>query len=83
VRLKPEERAVHALHGLIPRNARIELLPGHSYRLPQGLQGFPAVLLGERIAQKLPEKLIHSLVAALFFILGIATLMGLGESLGF
>jgi len=43
----------------------------------------PAVLLGERIAQKLPEKLIHSLVAALFFILGIATLMGLGESLGF
>jgi len=43
----------------------------------------PAVLLGERIAHQLPEKLIHSLVAALFFILGIATLMGLGESLGF
>ena len=43
----------------------------------------PAVLLGDRIAHKLPEKLIHGIVAAIFFILGVATLLGAGERFGF
>ncbi len=43
----------------------------------------PAVLLGDRIAHKLPEKLIHGIAAAIFVILGIATLAGAGERLGF
>ena len=43
----------------------------------------PAVLLGDRIAHKLPEKLIHGIVAAIFLLLGIATLAGAGERFGF
>ncbi len=42
----------------------------------------PAVLLGERIAHKLPEKLIHGIAALIFLILGIATLLGLDERFG-
>ncbi|MDI6749617.1 MAG: TMEM165/GDT1 family protein [Rhodocyclaceae bacterium] len=42
----------------------------------------PAVLLGERIAHKLPEKLIHGIAAVIFLILGIATLLGLDERFG-
>jgi putative Ca2+/H+ antiporter (TMEM165/GDT1 family) len=42
----------------------------------------PAVLLGNRIAGKLPVKLVHGVVAAIFLALGIATLLGLGESFG-
>ena len=43
----------------------------------------PAVLLGDRIADKIPVKLVHRIVAAIFLILGLATLAGAGESLGF
>ncbi|MEW6514284.1 MAG: TMEM165/GDT1 family protein [Pseudomonadota bacterium] len=42
----------------------------------------PAVLLGNRIAGKLPVKLVHGIVAAIFLVLGIATLLGLGERFG-
>lgn len=42
----------------------------------------PAVLLGERIAHKLPEKLIHAIAAVIFLILGIATLLGIDERIG-
>ena len=43
----------------------------------------PAVLLGNRIAQRVPVRLVHSIAAALFAVLGIATLAGAGEALGF
>ena len=43
----------------------------------------PAVLLGDRIAQRMPVKLVHGIAAAIFLGLGIATLAGAGESLGF
>jgi len=43
----------------------------------------PAVLLGDRIAHKLHVKLVHGIAAAIFAVLGIATLLGAGESLGF
>jgi len=43
----------------------------------------PAVLLGERIAQRMPVKLVHGIAAALFAALGVATLFGAGAALGF
>jgi putative Ca2+/H+ antiporter (TMEM165/GDT1 family) len=43
----------------------------------------PAVLLGDRIAHKLPVRLVHALAAVIFAALGVATLLGVGEKLGF
>jgi putative Ca2+/H+ antiporter (TMEM165/GDT1 family) len=43
----------------------------------------PAVLLGDRIAEKMPVRLVHGIAAAIFAVLGVATLMGAGEGLGF
>jgi len=43
----------------------------------------PAVIVGDKLALKLPVRLVHSVAATIFAILGIATLMGAGESLGF
>ncbi|HQY77183.1 MAG TPA: TMEM165/GDT1 family protein, partial [Rhodoferax sp.] len=43
----------------------------------------PAVFVGDRFAAKIPMKLVHSIAAGIFAILGIATLLGAGKSLGF
>jgi len=43
----------------------------------------PAVLLGERIAERLPVRTVHFIAAALFAVLGVATLLGAGECFGF
>ncbi len=43
----------------------------------------PAVLLGDRIAHKMPVRLVHAIAAGIFAILGFATLLGAGEGLGF
>jgi putative Ca2+/H+ antiporter (TMEM165/GDT1 family) len=43
----------------------------------------PAVLLGDRIANKMPVRMVHAIAAAIFAILGFATLLGAGERLGF
>ncbi|MDX5408696.1 MAG: TMEM165/GDT1 family protein [Thauera sp.] len=43
----------------------------------------PAVLLGDRIAARMPVRLVHGIAAAIFLGLGIATLAGAGEGLGF
>jgi putative Ca2+/H+ antiporter (TMEM165/GDT1 family) len=43
----------------------------------------PAVLLGDRIAHKIPVRLVHGIAAVIFAALGVATLLGAGESLGF
>jgi putative Ca2+/H+ antiporter (TMEM165/GDT1 family) len=43
----------------------------------------PAVLLGDRIAKRMPVRLIHGIAAAIFATLGVATLFGVGERLGF
>ncbi len=43
----------------------------------------PAVLLGDRIATRMPVKLVHGIAAAIFLGLGIANLKGAGEGLGF
>jgi putative Ca2+/H+ antiporter (TMEM165/GDT1 family) len=42
----------------------------------------PAVLLGNRIAQRMPVRLVHAVAAAIFAVLGIATLLGAGERFG-
>jgi putative Ca2+/H+ antiporter (TMEM165/GDT1 family) len=43
----------------------------------------PAVVLGERIAQRMPVRRVHVLAAAIFAVLGIVTLLGGTERLGF
>lgn len=43
----------------------------------------PAVMLGDRIAHRMPTRLVHGIAAAIFAALGVATLLGLGERLGF
>ena len=43
----------------------------------------PAVILGDRIADRMPVTIVHRVAAVIFLILGIATLLGAGESLGF
>lgn len=43
----------------------------------------PAVLVGDKLAHKIPMKLVHSIAAAIFALLGIATLLGAGSKLGF
>jgi putative Ca2+/H+ antiporter (TMEM165/GDT1 family) len=42
----------------------------------------PAVFLGERFARRIPLRLVHGIAAAIFAVLGVATLAGLGRSLG-
>ena len=46
------------------------------------LANVPAVILGDRIAGKIPVKLVHRIAAAIFAVLGVATLLGAGEALG-
>jgi len=43
----------------------------------------PAVILGDKIAQRIPVRLVHGIAAAIFAILGGATLLGAGERFGF
>jgi putative Ca2+/H+ antiporter (TMEM165/GDT1 family) len=43
----------------------------------------PAVYLGERIAHRMPVRLVHWIAAAIFAILGVAVLFGIGERFGF
>ncbi|ARU05874.1 hypothetical protein CCO03_15390 [Comamonas serinivorans] len=43
----------------------------------------PAVFLGNTFAARINMRLVHGIAAAIFAALGVATLMGLGASLGF
>jgi len=43
----------------------------------------PAVYLGERVAHRMPVRLVHGVAAGVFAILGVAVLFGIGEGLGF
>ena len=42
----------------------------------------PAVLLGDRLADRLPVRLVHFIAAAIFAVLGLATLLGADSLLG-
>ena len=43
----------------------------------------PAVFVGNKFAKKIPMKLVHSIAAVIFAVLGVATLLGAGASFGF
>jgi len=43
----------------------------------------PAVFIGDRLANRIPMKLVHSVAAVIFLLLGLATLFGVGSGLGF
>ena len=43
----------------------------------------PAVFVGDKFANRIPMKLVHSIAAGIFAVLGIATLLGAGKGLGF
>jgi putative Ca2+/H+ antiporter (TMEM165/GDT1 family) len=43
----------------------------------------PAVLLGNKIANRIPVRLVHGIAALIFAALGVATLFGAGAKLGF
>jgi putative Ca2+/H+ antiporter (TMEM165/GDT1 family) len=43
----------------------------------------PAVFVGDRLADKIPMRLVHTIAAAIFAALGLATLLGAGAGLGF
>ena len=43
----------------------------------------PAVFVGDRLASRIPMKLVHAVAAAIFALLGAATLLGAGAKLGF
>mgnify|MGYP003703696285 CR=1 FL=1 len=43
----------------------------------------PAVFVGDKLANRIPMKLVHSIAAAIFALLGAATLAGAGARLGF
>jgi len=47
------------------------------------LADVPAVFVGDKLASKIPMKLVHSIAAAIFAALGVATLLGAGSKLGF
>jgi len=47
------------------------------------LANVPAVYLGDRIANKVSLPLVHGIAAIVFAVLGVATLLGAGASLGF
>ena len=42
----------------------------------------PAVLLGDRLSQRVPKRLVHGIAAALFALLGVAALLGAGKGIG-
>ncbi len=46
------------------------------------LADVPAVFAGDKLATKIPMKLVHSIAAGLFALLGVATLLGAGSKLG-
>ncbi|MEN9843671.1 MAG: hypothetical protein RLZZ612_1500 [Pseudomonadota bacterium] len=43
----------------------------------------PAVILGDRMAHRLPTRWVHAIAAVIFAVLGVLTLLGVGASLGF
>ena len=43
----------------------------------------PAVFIGDKLANKIPMKLVHSIAAAMFALMGLATLLGAGAQFGF
>ncbi len=47
------------------------------------LANVPAVYCGNKLAGRMPVTLVHRIAAVIFAILGVATLLGMGEGMGF
>lgn len=43
----------------------------------------PAVFIGDKLASRIPMKLVHTIAAAIFAVLGVLTLLGVGARLSF
>lgn len=43
----------------------------------------PAVFAGDKLANKIPMRMVHAIAAAVFALLGVATLIGAGSDFGF
>ncbi len=43
----------------------------------------PAVFAGDKLSQKIPMRVVHSIAAAMFAVLGFATLLGAGSAFNF
>ena len=43
----------------------------------------PAVFVGDKLANKIPMRLLHSIAAGIFALLGVATLLGVGKEWAF
>ena len=61
--------------------AMLEVVTGTT--LGMMIANVPAVLAGDRIAARVPVRLVHGIAAAVFLLIGAATLLGAGASLGF
>ena len=46
------------------------------------IANIPAVIMGDRIANKIPVRIVHAIAAAIFAVLGMMTLFGFGERFG-
>ena len=42
----------------------------------------PAVFVGDKFAARIPMKLVHTIAAAIFAVLGLLVLFGIGDALG-
>lgn len=62
-------------------NAFVAVVAGTT--LGMMIANVPAVFLGDRMAGKIPVRLVHGVAALIFAALGVATLAGVGQSLGF
>ena len=47
------------------------------------LADVPAVFVGDKLADRIPMRLVHTIAAAIFAMLGLATLLGAGSAFGF
>ncbi len=47
------------------------------------LANVPAVFLGDRIARRVPVKIVHAVAAGIFLVLGVATLLGAAGRFGY
>ena len=47
------------------------------------LADVPAVFVGDKLADRIPMRLVHTIAAAIFAVLGLATLLGAGSDFGF
>ena len=62
-------------------NALVAVVAGTT--LGMMIANVPAVLLGNKIANRIPVRLVRGIAALIFLSLGVATLLGAGERLGF